>query len=652
MLTSHNLTAQLNKKLAAFARVTSPLHPHFKWYRFYRIVHLAGAADARQSLLTLLCARHQVTFTSRGRHLFYQGDQQKSQFCQACHYEFANDGKHHKKLTKLKDIILPLSQTPALGFIVSEHELIDSEQFVKNGDKRSFTCRHCREMTLHSVNNMKTHINTQAHLACQYCDAKRKGKKSYTLAYAQAKVKQHTIDAASYHRFSERCIHTCLSCGQRHFWTPQQAVKAICTRCGTNGGFPLPVMPTLDDLGELITQSTTWQLSTAAAHEVNNAALFAQRFALPEHAKIHIACQRHPDYTRHVDLKSLQGRLQRNPCMRCAAEHKSQYTATLLEEAFIDVGVNLCIALTESALSSREQFIPSQHLLTLYCPEHGILPEKYHPYSLIRYARSYQSNTPCRQCSPDSGNTLNSPRLRYFVESTERIKTHGAQYRLLDSDTDIDSQIAAIKAAGEVPQEKLIMRLELLNMVEHPILPTSINSVFSISYPEFRKGKRGFMRPSYKVCWIAKFLAYFNVEWQLELQSEVSFAGLESEIGTPLRIDFYQANLHIAIEADGIQHVSENQQIHAQANREERFEKQVRRDEAVDRYFEAHHSLTLIRLKAYQPTLHDGFKALAIDEQYEIACQAASDIYQSLYHRIPPMIDREALLITAIENTK
>lgn len=567
-MSSSTTPAQITAKLHAISQASPHAHAHFAWYQYYSVTSPARIADARLDELQLHCSRHNTTFSSKGRYLFYKGNKQKSRFCLECHYEFANGGITHKKLTKVKDIVMLFEKDPSLGFTVSLNEPKDVRAFVINEDRLWLTCNDCGEEKEHNINNIKTHINTGSHLCCQKCEQQKKGKSlRMSFEQAQLQVTHHDIDKIGYRDFTTHCIHTCQQCGQRHWWRPQHAIRSVCTRCGENGGMVIPVMPTLDDLDLLIQATSNWQLSLEAVDIAHNNALFAQRRALPDNAKIVVCCKQHSNTSKRIATKNIIHYLAKNNCKRCAAQDKQKYTATYLEAAFKQQGHDFKIDLEKSQLTDVDTPIPEGGLLTLTCAVHGALPDTYTPYMLAKYLTEYKVSTPCRQCDPQSGNTLNASRVRHYVESAERMKTQGALYRLVSTDKEVDSDIEQFKKSGKSPLQSLNIRLEVEAMIEPPLLPNSKKLQVTLSYAAFRKGKRGFMATGYQCSWLAKFIAFFNIEWTLELHAEAVFEGLNSENGNLLRVDFYHPILQRVYEVDGSQHVDENQQIKSKADR-------------------------------------------------------------------------------------
>ncbi|MBD1576527.1 hypothetical protein HC723_08770 [Vibrio sp. S11_S32] len=641
----------ITEKLRALSHALPLKKVHFAWYAHYRVTAPALIQNERNDTLYLHCDRHHYDFTSKGRYLYYTGEAQKSLFCLECHYEADNDGHTHKKLMKLRDIQTLFDADPLLGWFVGEKNEEALARFVKNTDRNFITCRACLATCEHNISNIKTHIQNGQHLFCQHCDKKRKGKsKRISFEQAQESVKHYDIDKSSFTMVSKPCLHTCKTCDQRHWLAPQNAKRAVCARCGENGGMPIHVMPTLCDLNDLIQAVSTWQLSSMKADHEHNQHLFARREDLSSSDSLIVACQHHPSYTKKVALKAMKSKLMRNPCRLCAADQKSIYTADFFESEFQKHGIRLRVCLESSNLKTGDQRILEGTPLTLVCAHHGRINKTFTSYSLIRYIREHKVNTPCPECVSDSGNTLNGPRIREFVGSLKRMQTHSALYQLVDSNEEIEANIAKLKQRGKVPYYNLEITLMILSTLESLTL-TPAQSTITLRYVDFKKGKRGFLSPNAHVSWLVKFILFFNWQWQLHLQTEKTFKKLKSTKGNLLRLDFYQATLQRVYEIDGSQHVAEHEQIKSTTKRAARFAAQQQRDARVDAFFAAHDTLSLTRIPTYKITPNNKIKALKIHEQFDVALTICQELFRTLHHSEPPKMDRDTFLTNVFENT-
>ncbi|MDV7104597.1 hypothetical protein R3X26_09335 [Vibrio sp. TH_r3] len=636
----------LNARLSTLHHDRDPKSPpHFAWYAYYRIVAPEKITTPRRDTLTVECMRHQCTFDSKWRYLAHQG-QVRHTLCKECHYEFDKSEKNRKYRWKYKDLIADFINRPELGFVLALPHELAPEDFINHNAYVEAKCTHCHKSTSHSVNNIKTHLSRGDHLFCQHCERRRKGKtKRISWEKAQQRITRFDIDPNHYQGISKTSLLTCRQCGQRHEWIPQVAEHGQCVQCGTNGARPITLMPSLDDFDILIRATTTWQLATDPALVKQNQACFALRHDLPAEAKMHVQCQYHPDQRRAQRVSSLHAKLSKSSCRACSAEKKSKYTAAYFEGLFSDKGIDLRVDLRASGLATGQTLIHSNVAIHLRCLTHGPLTNTYTSYQLIRYVRDNRHANPCAYCEPNSGLPLTAARVRAFVESAERWRTHGALYELVSTDDEINTQITQIQKTHHTPYDNLSIRVNIKQTVNAALgLPLPTPTTISILYKAFKKGKRGFINQN-NVSFLAKFVEYFGHLWQLDLRLEQEFDGLKSEHTTrSLSIDFYQPTLKWAIEIDGVQHKSLNQQILKKADRQQKLTKQQRRDALVDAYFKKDPETTLIRIPCYTITGPDQYQPYTFPQQFDAALDICQRIYVALYGADPREIDKEALM--------
>ncbi|PML85196.1 hypothetical protein [Vibrio breoganii] len=131
----------------------------------------------------------------------------------------------------------------------------------------------------------------------------------------------------------------------------------------------------------------------------------------------------------------------------------------------------------------------------------------------------------------------------------------------------------------------------------------------------------------------------------------MTFDGLLSKTGRKLRIDYYQSTLNWAIEIDGLQHVSINDQIHDKSKRERKFAEQQARDATIKTYFNTKPEITLIRIPCYCETNSDHFKPLTIQQQYDAAVQICQRIHFALHGTRAPEPDKNRILLQTRNHT-
>ncbi|PML85195.1 hypothetical protein [Vibrio breoganii] len=496
----------INAKLKELNQVQESIAPaHFSWYQYYTAIAPDPTLQPPVDSITLRCSRHNTIFATKYRYII--NIKSKPTLCPECHYEFDKDKLGKRFNTKYKDLAEVFERQPALGFVLILGSENNNNVFLKNTDRVTVLCRQCHSPTEHRVNNLKTHIKNGHHLFCQHCSCKKKGKsRRISFEDAQKRVEKFTIDTSSYQGFAATCLLTCSECSQRHMWTPQAASRGQCARCGNNGAMPITLMPSLNNFNELLMATSSWQLSTEPAHIRHNEDIFAQRLQLPKEARIHLQCQIHPETKSRRLLRSMHAKIRTQKCRLCEAQRKSKYTAQYLNSLFATESIPIRIDMKASDLKQENHTIPSQYPIRIRCMKHGALSKSYTSYALFRYIRENQIKNPCPDCQPSAGLGLSAQRVREVVESTTTWDSHGALYKLHETDQEINTKIESLKEHGKVPYDDLVIVVEIQQTLDHALglsLPTP--PIVKMAYKAFLKGKKGYISLNQSVSWLVKY---------------------------------------------------------------------------------------------------------------------------------------------------
>lgn len=124
--------------------------------------------------------------------------------------------------------------------------------------------------------------------------------------------------------------------------------------------------------------------------------------------------------------------------------------------------------------------------------------------------------------------------------------------------------------------------------------------------------------------------------WNLDFQTEVIFEGLNSDSGTPLRIDIGFKEQCEVLEIDGIQHAGcEYVRVSKGVIKEQAYELSQRADIIKNTFFKQH-PFVLNRLEAYKPASSGKFKKLSPFESYSIAENWLREFWKRHFYDPPP----------------
>ncbi len=325
---------------------------------------------------------------------------------------------------------------------------------------------------------------------------------------------------------------------------------------------------------------------------------------------------------------------------------KHKYTVRSISA---DLPKSMEIDMEKSGITNPELPISSDMPLFLTCNEvtngevHGPLSREFTTYKLARYIRGdYSSKTPCVKCDPSSTRDLNSIRVREYVESKDRIRTHGTLFELENSDEEIDIQLQNLRENGSI---RLIaeLKLNIKHIGSHPALKK--NEIIPISYEKFTKGSVGRSSKQHRLSKAHRLIIVLLRAMNLKFETEIAFFGLMSKNNYPLVVDFVFRDLNRVVEVDGIQHVSVKHQLVDSTGRSntEKLEDIQDSDKRKNEYF-ASSDFELIRVKAYKRKEGDQYQWLTFSESYDVALNICSKIYELTHGVLPQEPDKQALL--------
>jgi hypothetical protein len=341
-----------------------------------------------------------------------------------------------------------------------------------------------------------------------------------------------------------------------------------------------------------------------------------------------VRCRTHKDQTFLRTPARLRLARDIRCCRKAAALAKRKYTARYLETELLPELVT--VDLKKSGLGDLDELVIRDKKLHLVCGVHGPLDKQYTTYQLARLPELIKTS-PCNRCEPLGTVPLTPQKIRAYIESEDRLRSHGAIFTLLTSDSQIKYAIACAEKSGANKHKSINLKIRC-ETDSHDV--ANKGDITFLTYAKFVKGSIGQSSALRRRCHLHQILEFLCHALSVPFETEVVFDGLTNrKSGRHLYIDLYFRGINLPVEVEGLQHVAEKYQLGAKTKEEKKkkFKSQQDRDEDRDKYFSSKAVGSLILLKAFKEKPDGTFRWLSYAESYDAAMEFLTTYIKPLY---------------------
>ncbi|MCK8083546.1 hypothetical protein [Vibrio sp. 1CM24A] len=383
---------------------------------------------------------------------------------------------------------------------------------------------------------------------------------------------------------------------------------------------------------------SNWRISRSIVDVKHNKVTYNNHVLHNLDGYLVVECKIHPHSKKKVQIRgSFRQEITSYSCRECGGNKCRRYTPKLINSQIATLGLpnTIIVDICKSGLKNELEKIAPQMHLYLKCSIHGEVSRPLTTYAITKKIKNSVNKGFCNRCSPSAGYYINPKRVRDYFESEERIRTYGAKYKALISDEVMQELFDDAIEQGKQPW-----------LVPIPVLITPIGLSWhggvmepfksSVSFAAFKKGSSKITHLRGGSCFLAKVFALLNHKYNLGFSNEVKFKGLLTNKANPIRVDFFNEHLGIAIEIDGAQHIELMPSVGTVKEQKKKLSSQRERDARVNDYFDRHSSYRLYRVPCYHKT-QKSTRSLSKSEQFDSALSIAKKLHLLVHGSVLPV---------------